>query len=357
MYPGRRQPRRISAARTRCAPASTCSTTTTPSRSRASVRGAYTFSSLANFLAGAYNNAGFTQTFGEHGRRRRPTPNLGLYVQDEWKRDAAADAQPRAALRPAVARDDRHRHQQRVAARRLRLVAVRRRADRSCAAAPACSTIACRCARSPTRCCRPATPPTSRSLRQINVSLSPTQAGAPVFPNILPAPVPSVTLVNLTTMDRDLQNAYSRQASLEVERQIGAVGTVSVGYQYLRGDELLMSINQNVPSCVAAGTNNGCRPNPDYANNSQYSSAGDVELPRPARVVRAAAGGVGLLAGQLHAVEVDEQRRRGLLQLADRSLRPVEGLGPVRRRPAASARGRRAASTRRWRRRPRRGSS
>ena len=29
-----------------------------------SVRGAYTFSSLANFLTGVYNNAGFTQTFG-----------------------------------------------------------------------------------------------------------------------------------------------------------------------------------------------------------------------------------------------------------------------------------------------------
>ncbi|MEZ5285704.1 MAG: hypothetical protein R2712_13040 [Vicinamibacterales bacterium] len=35
-----------------------------------------------------------------------------------------------------------------------------------------------------------------------------------------------------------------------------------------------MSINQNVPTCVASGTNNGCRPVSDYANNSQYSSAG-----------------------------------------------------------------------------------
>ena len=35
------------------------------------------------------------------------------------------------------------------------------------------------------------------------------------------AAVPSVTLVNLTTMDRDLQNAYSRQASVEVEQQLG----------------------------------------------------------------------------------------------------------------------------------------
>jgi hypothetical protein len=96
-----------------------------------------------------------------------------------------------------------------------------------------------------------------------------------VFPNTLPAPVPLMTLVNLTTMQRDLQNAYSRQASLEVERQVGQLGALSVAYSYVRGDGLLMSINQNVPSCTPSGTNNGCRPIPDYANNSQYSSAGE----------------------------------------------------------------------------------
>jgi hypothetical protein len=109
-------------------------------------------------------------------------------------------------------------------------------------------------------------------LQQVNVSLSPLQAGAPRFPAILPAPVPSVTLPNLTTMDRQMQNARSRQASLEVERQIGTSTTVSAGYQYVRGDDLIISINQNVPSCVPSGTNNGCRPNPAYANNSRYSS-------------------------------------------------------------------------------------
>jgi hypothetical protein len=112
-------------------------------------------------------------------------------------------------------------------------------------------------------------------LRQVSVSLSPAQAAAPAFPNILVAPVPSVTLVNLTTMDREMQNAYSRQASIEVERQVGARRTVSAGYSYIRGLNLIMSVNQNVPSCVASGTNNGCRPIPDYANNSQYSSVAE----------------------------------------------------------------------------------
>jgi hypothetical protein len=36
-----------------------------------------------------------------------------------------------------------------------------------------------------------------------------------------------------------------------------------------------MSINQNVPTCVASGANNGCRPIADYANNNQYRSAGE----------------------------------------------------------------------------------
>jgi hypothetical protein len=76
-------------------------------------------------------------------------------------------------------------------------------------------------------------------------------------------------------MDRDLENAYSRQASVEVEQQLGDRATVAVGYQYLRGLNLLLAVNQNVPTCVASGTNNGCRPNPAYANNSQYSSVGD----------------------------------------------------------------------------------
>ena len=35
-----------------------------------------------------------------------------------------------------------------------------------------------------------------------------------------------------------------------------------------------MAINQNVPSCLAAGTNNGCRPNSGYANDNRYMSRG-----------------------------------------------------------------------------------
>ncbi|HEX4567710.1 MAG TPA: hypothetical protein VH138_13825 [Vicinamibacterales bacterium] len=74
-----------------------------------------------------------------------------------------------------------------------------------------------------------------------------------------------------------MQNAYSRQASVEVEQQLGARTTVSAGYQYTAGRDLIIAVNQNVPSCVASGANNGCRPDPNYANNSQYSPRASSE--------------------------------------------------------------------------------
>jgi hypothetical protein len=78
-------------------------------------------------------------------------------------------------------------------------------------------------------------------------------------------------------MNPHIRNAYSEQANLEIEQQLGLRSTLTVGYQHLRGRHLIASINQNVPTCSASGVNNGCRPNPQYGNNSQYSSAGDSQ--------------------------------------------------------------------------------
>lgn len=236
-----------------------------------SIRGAYSFSSLATFLAGTYDNTGFTQTFGTTVVSQT-NPNIGIYAQDEWK--IVPSLTLNAGLRYDLQylqtiRTDRNNVSPRVGFAWSPLTSRRtivrgggglffdrvplRALANGLLSANNTSDVA--------------------NLRQNSIILAPTQAGAPVFPNILTAAVPSVTLPNLTTMNPAMQNAYSRQASVEVEQQIGERSTISAGYQYTGGRELIISVNQNVPSCVAAGTNNGCRPNPSYGNNSQYSPA------------------------------------------------------------------------------------
>ena len=237
-------------------------------------RGSYSFSSLANFLSGTYNSSGFTQTFA-NTVVTQTNPNVGFYAQDEWKLSPrltlnlgvrydleflrtistnTGNVSPRGgfawtpfASRKTVVRGSYGLFYDRIPLRPL-----------ANALLSANNTI------------NPA------NLSQISISLSPTQAGAPVFPNILGSlTLPPGVLFNFSTMDPHLKNAYSEQGSLEIEHQLGAHTTLSVGYQHLRGLHLIVSVNQNVPTCTAAGTNNGCRPNPSFGNDSQYSSLAD----------------------------------------------------------------------------------
>ncbi|MBS1790697.1 MAG: TonB-dependent receptor [Acidobacteria bacterium] len=239
-----------------------------------SFRGSYSFSSLANFLSGTYNNSGFTQTFA-NSVVSQGNANVGFYLQDEWhlSRNLTINAglrydlqylktintdtnnvSPRLGIawtpfgrRTTVVRAGYGLYYDRVPLRALAnaLLSAGNTTDVS-------------------------------ALSQISISLSPTQSGAPVFPNILNTlTIPAGVLFNFTTMNPNMQNAYSNQANLEVEQQLGKKAAVSIGYQHVRGIHLIASINQNVPTCAASGTNNGCRPNPNYANNSQYSPRAD----------------------------------------------------------------------------------
>lgn len=236
-------------------------------------RGSYTFSSLQNFLAGIYNNSGFTQTFGATDVSQS-NPNVGVYAQDEWKIGSGLtfnlglrydlqfletintdtnNVSPRAGVVWSPFGSDR--------------MLIRAGAgiyyDRVPLRALANALLSAGNTTDPSK------------LRQRAVTFSPAETGAPVFPAILADSVATTALVNFTTMDPNLENASSRQASVEVETALGRGATLGVGYQYLRGADLLMSINQNVPTCPPSGGNNGCRPNPAYANNNQYSSAGE----------------------------------------------------------------------------------
>jgi outer membrane receptor protein involved in Fe transport len=239
-----------------------------------SIRGSYSFSSLAAFLSGAYNNSGFTQTF-NRSVVGQTNPNVGLYAQDEWKvnsrltlnlgvrydlqflRSIVTDTNnlsPRAgfAWSPFNSRKTVIRGSYGIFYDRVPLRALAN------ALLSAGNTV------------NPA------NIQQVSVSLSPTQTGAPVFPGILGSlALPPGVLFNFTTMDRNIQNAYSEQGSFEIEQELGAHSVFSAAYEHLRGLHLIASVNQNVPTCLAAGTNNGCRPNPNFGNDSQYSPAGD----------------------------------------------------------------------------------
>jgi hypothetical protein len=236
------------------------------------VNGAYTFQSLSAFLAGTYNNAGFAQTFGDQSVVTRK-PNVGLYVQDEWK--IAPRLTLNAGLRYDVQWLDTIRTDRNNVAPRVGVAWRPFLSDRTVVRANGGLFYD----RVPLRALSNALLSAGNTtdlgqLRQFMVNLSPGQRNAPVFPQVLSAAVASTTLPNLTTMDDGLRNARSAQVSVEVEQLLTSLTTVSIGYERLRAQDLVASINQNVPTCVASGGNNGCRPVATYGNNSQYSAVG-----------------------------------------------------------------------------------
>ena len=183
------------------------------------IRGSYTFSSLANFLTGTYNNAGFTQTFG-NTVVAQTNPNAGFYAQDEWKVNRRFDPEPGCALRPAIPGDDRRPTRNNLSPRlgfawtpfRSRDTVVRGSFglfyDRVPLRALANALLSARNTTDPA------------NLSQIEREpLAQRRPARPLFPNILSAAIPTGVLVNFTTMDRRMQNAYSEQGSIEIEHQ------------------------------------------------------------------------------------------------------------------------------------------
>jgi hypothetical protein len=230
------------------------------------IQGVYNFTSLSNFLSGTYLN--FQQAFGAPSQLQS-NPNIGLFVQDEWR--PRPDFTVNAGLRfdaqflPSPIRTDSNNFAPRL----------------GFAYAPGDHRTVARASfgiffdRIPLRA-------TSNALQRdgskyVVVQLSPGQAGAPTFPNVLAAQ-PSVfsTKPNITRIDPDIKSSYSEQANVQIERELTSSTSLSVGYLYLRGLHLIVSRNVNVPRFPAsAGVPNLGRPDPNWGNISRFESSGD----------------------------------------------------------------------------------
>lgn len=230
------------------------------------LQGVYTFTSMANFLSGAYGS--FQQAFGVPSQFQA-NPNIGVFIQDEWR--LRANLTINAGLRydaqflPDPINTDRNNFAPRF----------------GLAYAPGNHRTVIRASyglyfdRIPLRA-------TSNALQRdgskyIVVQLAPGQAGAPVFPNVLPIqPVNLPTRPNITRIDPNIENGYSQQASLQIERQLPGNAALSAGYLHLRGLHLILSRNLNVPRFPAsAGIVNLGRPDPSFGNISRFESSGD----------------------------------------------------------------------------------
>ncbi|HEX2268031.1 MAG TPA: hypothetical protein VHH35_00765, partial [Pyrinomonadaceae bacterium] len=113
--------------------------------------------------------------------------------------------------------------------------------------------------------------------KYIVAQLSPTQPGAPLFPNVLSVqPSTLQTRPNITRIDPNIESSYSQQANLQIERELPGNTVVSAGYLHVRARHLILSRNANVPTVPAsAGIPNLGRPDPNWGNISRFESSGN----------------------------------------------------------------------------------
>lgn len=207
------------------------------------LQGVYTFTSLANFLAGRWSS--FQQAFGIEATRQR-NDNAGAFVQDEWR--AAPRVVVNGGIRydvqhlPSLVRTDRNNVSPRLGVawdvdgdgRRV----VRAGAGIYYAPIPL----------------RAVANALQRDGVQYRVAQIPfTEALA--FPNVLGA-FPAGAVSNVTTIDPNIANGFSDQASLQFEQQLGASAAASIAAEHLRGHAIIMQRNVS-------------------ATNRQYQSIGD----------------------------------------------------------------------------------
>ena len=230
------------------------------------LQGVYNFGSLSNFLIGNYST--FQQAFGAPNQFQS-NPNVGFFGQDEWR--LRSNFTINAGLRydlqflPSPIQTDTNNIAPRV----------------GFAYAPGDRRTVIRASfgfyydRIPLRA-------TSNALQRdgskyVVVQFSPTQPGAPVFPNVLDTkPTTLLTKPNINRIDPNIETSYSEQANIQVERELSANTLISVGYLHLRALHIIASRNANVPTVPAsAGIPNLGRPDSNWGNIGRFEGAGD----------------------------------------------------------------------------------
>jgi len=227
-------------------------------------QGVYAFQNLANFLAGQYSS--YQQAFGEP-ETNQTNMNYGVFAQDEWR--ATPRLTVNAGLRydvqqlPSLVETDGDNLSPRLG------VSWDTRGDGRGVLRLAAGLYY---APIPLRAVSNAIQRNGVTYRVVQVG--PGFTGAPVFPNVF-ATFPTTVLTNITTIDPNIRNSRSDQATIQYEQQLGASTSASIAYEHLRGHDIIMSRNVNVPATTDPTVPNLGRPNPNFANNGQFQSIGD----------------------------------------------------------------------------------
>jgi hypothetical protein len=230
------------------------------------LQGVYNFTSLTNFLSGNYST--FQQAFGAPSQFQS-NPNVGFFGQDEWR------------VRPNLTINAGLRYDLQFLPAPIQTDANNLAPRLGFAYAPGDRKTVIRASfglyydRIPMRA-------TSNALQRdgttyVVVQFSPTQAGAPVFPNALAAqPTNLLTKPNITRIDPNIETSYSEQINVQFERELPGNSLLSVGYLHLRGLHIIASRNINVPTLPASsGVPNLGRPDPNWGNIGRFEGAGD----------------------------------------------------------------------------------
>jgi hypothetical protein len=239
-------------------------------------RGSYSFSSLANFQKGIYST--YAQTFGNFVVPQN-NPNFGMYAQDEWKasRKLTINAGVRYDLQwlKAINTDTKNvsprlgfayspfNHGGTILRGSFGLFYDR---------------VPLRALSNALESDGNGTAITANTLASLSLSYG--QTNAPVFPNIVTGytalTLPSTLRLSLSTMDPNMKNARAIQNSLEIDQQISRTSNLAIAYQHIRGEDILIDVNLNTPTCTSAvDPVDLCRPNQAIGNNKQYYPGAD----------------------------------------------------------------------------------